>query len=725
MKKLITLLCAVTVLWSSFAKAEMGAIPCPVQLVNLQTLPDDPLNSPSGAVSFNFTGSPSGFVVAALFDDQGGFLDNIQDDGNGNFSYFPLAAGNYIVSYLDVDESCGADVPFSISSGSCTLPTPTISLSGSPFLCDGSSITLTSSEATGNSWSTGETTQSITVSTSGNYTVSVSDGICTVSSVAQNIQVVPNPDVPTISASGSTTFCDGGSVTLTVDPPNNPPPGGAPTYMWSTSESGTSIMVSLSGFYSVTVMDGNGCSATSSSTEVIVNSNPNPSITASGSTTFCDGGDVTLDAGAGFSSYAWSNGESSQTTTVSSSNTLFVTVIDANGCSGTSSPTSVTVNPNPNPIITTSTGGTVLCTGTSMSLLSSEPTGNFWSNGGNLPATSIQTGGDYFLTVVDANNCSGSTQITITEANCTPTTTLRSADCGRIDFALTGIMLANPVVGATKYEFEFSLNGNVYATKLQNSNQLSIASVTPAFNWGTTYQVRVRVYIGTTIGNYGSICNISFIADPNNAGVPTTQLVSANCGRLNFPTNGALGANPVSGATRYEFEFSQGGNVYATRLSLNRFCGFNVVSPALQAGQQYDVRVRVHIGNVIGNYGPVCTIGLVSGARFNPSYVANAADYELQAGEEFPIQLDATGNAVTEIAVMPNPFSENATMFVGNLDAAYTVSVFNVEGKLVESMNNQNQNNIVIGNNLENGIYFVELRTENGFIQRTKIVKAN
>jgi hypothetical protein len=87
--------------------------------------------------------------------------------------------------------------------------------------------------------------------------------------------------------------------------------------------------------------------------------------------------------------------------------------------------------------------------------------------------------------------------------------------------------------------------------------------------------------------------------------------------------------------------------------------------------------------------------------------------------------LDAAGNAVTEIAVMPNPFSENTTMFIGNLDASYTVNVFNVEGKLVESMNNQNQNNIVIGNNLENGIYFVELRTENGFIQRTKIVKAN
>ncbi len=725
MKKLITLLFAFTVLWGAHAKAEMGGTPCPVQLVNLQTLPDDPINSPSGAVSFNFNGSPNGFVAAAIFDAGLNFIDNAFDDGNGNFSFSPLAAGDYIVSYLDFDESCGADVPFTIASGSCGVPVPTISLSGSPFVCDGSTVTLTSSAATGNTWSTGETTQSIDVSTSGNFTVSVTDGICTVSSAQQNIQIVPLPDAPTFSASGSTTFCDGGDVTFTVDPPNNPPPGGSPSYSWSTSETGTSIVVSTAGFYSVTITDGNGCSSTSNDTEVIVNSNPSPSITPSGSTTFCDGGDVNLDAGAGYVVYDWSTGDASQSINVSSSNTLIVTVTDANGCSGNSSPLSVTVNPNPTPTITTSTGGTVLCTGSSMNLLSSEPTGNIWSNGGSLPATTIQTGGDYFLTVVDANNCSGSTQITITETNCTPTTQLRSVDCGRTNFALTGIMLANPVVGATKYEFEFSLNGNVYATKLQNSNQLSILSVTPAFNWGTTYQVRVRVHIGTTIGDYGSICDIGFIADPNNSGIPLTQLVTANCGRLNFPTNGAIGANPVTAATRYEFEFSQGGIVYATRLSLNRFCGFNVISPALQAGQQYDVRVRAHIGTTIGTYGPSCLIGLVSGARINPAYVANAADYELQAGEEFPIQLDANGNAAPDISVMPNPFSGNATLFVGSLDAAYSVNVFNVEGKLVEALNNQNQTSISIGNNLVKGIYFVELRTENGFIQRTKIVKAD
>ncbi len=329
------------------------------------------------------------------------------------------------------------------------------------------------------------------------------------------------------------------------------------------------------------------------------------------------------------------------------------------------------------------------------------------------------------ITVTAGNDCGTSLPQSITVTNCVASTQLSTAYCGRTDFSLTGIILANPVSGATQYEFEFSLNGNVYATKLQSSNQLSIASVTPNFNWGTTYQVRVRSYLGTTVGNYGPVCDIGFIADPNILGIPTTQLVSANCGRLNFPLNGAIGANPVASATRYEFEFSQGGIVYATRLSLNRFAGFNVISPALQAGQQYDVRVRAHIGNVVGTYGASCVIALVSGARFNPAYIATAADYELQAGEEFPIQLDANGNAAPEISVMPNPFSGNATLFVGNLDAAYSVNVFNIEGKLVETLNNQNQTNITIGNNLVNGIYFVELSTENGFIQRTKIVKAD
>ena len=55
--------------------------------------------------------------------------------------------------------------------------TPTVTAAGDLVFCDGGSVTLTSTPAASYSWSSGETTQSITVSTSGTYTVSI-QGLC-------------------------------------------------------------------------------------------------------------------------------------------------------------------------------------------------------------------------------------------------------------------------------------------------------------------------------------------------------------------------------------------------------------------------------------------------------------------------------------------------------------------------------------------------------------------
>ena len=77
--------------------------------------------------------------------------------------------------------------------------------------------------------------------------------------------------------SGSTTFCAGGSVDLTANP------AGA-SYLWSNGAVTRTITVNASGNYSVTVTDGNGCSAQASQ-GVTVNPLPVASITPSGSTT--------------------------------------------------------------------------------------------------------------------------------------------------------------------------------------------------------------------------------------------------------------------------------------------------------------------------------------------------------------------------------------------------------------------------------------------------------
>src|SRR5207247_8098153 len=112
---------------------------------------------------------------------------------------------------------------------------------------------------------------------------------------------------PIVNASGPTTFCSGGSVTLSTTSTG--------TYQWFNGATliatTPAVTVSTSGSYTVTVTTGS-CSATSAPTTVTVNSPPTPTITPSGPTTFCAGGSVTLTtptiAGA---IYQWVNGADS------------------------------------------------------------------------------------------------------------------------------------------------------------------------------------------------------------------------------------------------------------------------------------------------------------------------------------------------------------------------------------------------------------------------------
>jgi subtilisin-like proprotein convertase family protein len=89
---------------------------------------------------------------------------------------------------------------------------------------------------------------------------------------------------PVVSASGSTTFCQGGSVSLTAT-------SGA-SHLWSNGATTQSITVTQSGNYSVTVSNGNNCSATSAATVVNVSQIP---VTATASTNnTCSGQSVSL-----------------------------------------------------------------------------------------------------------------------------------------------------------------------------------------------------------------------------------------------------------------------------------------------------------------------------------------------------------------------------------------------------------------------------------------------
>ena len=314
--------------------------------------------------------------------------------------------------------------------------TPTIAAAGPTTFCSGGSVILTSSAGTSYLWSTGGTTPSINVTSSGSYTVRVTNANGCQSTVSAVTVVTVNtlPGTPTITADGPTTFCEGGNVNLTSSAGN--------TYLWSTGATTPSINVTLSGSYTVRVINTNGCQSTASSaTLVTVNALPvTPTITAGGPTTFCAGSNVTLTSSAG-TSYTWSTGAITPSINVTTAGSYTVKVTNTYGCqSATSAAKVVTVNALPVTPTITAGGPTTFCAGGNVTLNSSAGTSYLWSNGTTTPVLNVTTAGSYTVQVTNANGCQSAPSVaTIVTVNALPATPVITID-GPTTFCAGGIV---------------------------------------------------------------------------------------------------------------------------------------------------------------------------------------------------------------------------------------------------------------------------------------------
>jgi hypothetical protein len=382
-------------------------------------------------------------------------------------------SGVYTVTVTNANGCSSTSVPVVVT----VLPKPPIPVivsSGNTFICQGSSVILTGPAGYTYLWNTGATTQSISVNTSGNYILTVFNANGCSESNSEPVIVMPLPVTPTITTSGPLQFCQGGSVTLSA-------PAGL-TYLWSNGSVSQSTNVNISGNYTVTVTNANGCSAISVPTTVTVNALPAiPIITASGPTTFCQGGSVTLTAPAGLT-YLWSNGSTSQSINVNTPGNFSVTVTNANGCSSTSVVATVTVNVLPAiPIVTTS-GPTTFCQGGSVTLTAPAGFTYLWSNGATTQSIIVNTPGDYSVTISNANNCIAISSATTVTVNPLPATPVISAS-GPVTFCQGGsVTLTAPAGftylwsnGSTSQSININSTGN-FSVTVTNANVCSSAS---------------------------------------------------------------------------------------------------------------------------------------------------------------------------------------------------------------------------------------------------------
>lgn len=186
-----------------------------------------------------------------------------------------------------------------------------ITISGLLDACG--STTLAGQGGNSYAWSTGATTDAITVTTSGTYTVVATLANGTTTTAEAIVNILPLPATPTFS--GSTTACDVVSFTA----------AGGLSYVWSNGENAATATFNSSGTYTVTITDANGCTTTASQV-VTVNK---ATATISGAADGCDV--VTLTATGG-NLYVWTGGATGATATFDEAGNYSVTATDANGC---------------------------------------------------------------------------------------------------------------------------------------------------------------------------------------------------------------------------------------------------------------------------------------------------------------------------------------------------------------------------------------------------------
>jgi ELWxxDGT repeat protein len=280
---------------------------------------------------------------------------------------------------------------------------PTINAPNPKVVCAPGTLTLTASGCAGTvNWSNGGSGYSIALSSVGTYSISATCtvGSCTsvASSAVTGLQIVNQPSAPTINAPNPKVVCAPGTLTLTAS-------GCAGTVNWSNGGSGSSIMLSSVGTYSISATCTVGsCTSVASSAVTglqIVNQPSAPTINAPNPKVVCASGTLTLTASGCAGTVNWSNGGSGSSIALSSVGTYSISATCTVGsCTSVASsavtglqivnqPSAPTINaPNPK----------VVCAPGTLTLTASGCAGTVnWSNGGSGSSIALSSVGTYSI----------------------------------------------------------------------------------------------------------------------------------------------------------------------------------------------------------------------------------------------------------------------------------------------------------------------------------------
>lgn len=436
------------------------------------------------------------------------YRNNIVIPGATARTYRATSAGAYTVKVKTAAgcETGSAAIAVSYSENPAK---PIITASGPLNFCEGGSVILTSSAASGHQWFkngviiAGAAGKLYRVTTTGKYTVKTTNaGGCFALSDATSVIVYALPAVPLTVPTGNLSICNGQELTITSST--------AITYQWYKNNvliAGATLRTykaNATGRYTVVTGNVNGCKTTSLPLVLTVNPNPaKPIVRLSGPIIFCAGQSVTLTSPSVTGNHWYKDGRAidtgiSRVLVAKAAGKYFLKLSNTQGCFSYSDTFDVKVNAVPTIPRIIAGGDLSFCNGREVTLSSTSATGNQWYKNDVIIAGAVNTtlkvntSGRYNIVVTNASGCSVSSlpvEIIVNTMPVIPTVKTSGAltICSGSKVILTSSAISgnqwlkNGVLinGATASTYEATLTGQyaVRVTTIAGCSQMSLPTM--------------------------------------------------------------------------------------------------------------------------------------------------------------------------------------------------------------------------------------------------------
>ena len=636
------------------------------------------------------------------------------------------AAGTYSVSLI-VTNSLGSSTPYT-QTISVLNPVPLLTVN-SGSICAGQSFTIIASGASTYSYSSGSSIVSPTVSTTYSVVGTSTLGCAGTNTVISNVVVNTLP----VIAVNSGSICSGKSFTMN--------PSGASTYTYSSGSNIVSPLATVN--YSVTGTNALGCvgSNTAIST-VVVNASP---VIAVNNGSICAGKSFTMIP-SGASTYSYSSGSSIVSPTVNT--TYSVVGTSSLGCVGTNTAISnVLVNSTPS---ITVLGTNSVCIGTSNSYTATGAATYTWITGAITPSVAVSptVSTSYSVIGVDVLGCSNTATINLivnnTCADVWPGDANSDGVVDNLDVLELGLHYSQTgpsrAVTSNLWQSYFSNNwlGTITSGKNVNHSDCNgdgIIDVNDTLaiynNYGLTHAFRPEL---TTLTNP----QLSIVSDQSFVEKGKWGSASIYLGDVTAPITAINGA---AFTLNFDNALIETDSIYLTYLPSFIDAGDNLRFRKRDFVNNKLLTATTHTNstNVSGN-GKIAVLHykikstLTTDSPLNLSITqgnfsnASGSIVPLTTGTSSVLAVGASVGITSfdnsaKIIIYPNPAKDVLYFETTALKDNMSIVVYNALGQIVLKESIHSTKSKLAINGLANGVYFIDVLTNETSISKTKFVK--